>query len=382
MHIYYFERIHKMKEESGTVENSANKIQEEVVETVEETVGEVVETAEENIKDIVATAEEEVEEVEEVVAAPVQKMKKHDEAISLVKKAKTIVKESDDQMEACKLLLSDDLKGYEEAKAALKKGGLDESEALLAALKYTENSEEESEEKDMVAFEAKEDLDPIVLQDVSSGKFTGFLLALIAGVVALVGFLFFVTQKLGIALDVTKVPGNETIQSIFGWVGTQIGRPDDAVNGGLLVGAVLLLIMFIVYIIRVSSKSSKNLHFANKQLEDAETYTAHKSNCKEEMDKVDTHIQDVIATLKTYEVLFNEQKGKLQRILHIEGEKEILSEYHEKSLLEMKDTQEMIDTIKEFIATPMSEEGKLSGKSGLFLHRAKSRMEKVIERLY
>jgi len=351
-----------MKEESGVVENIAEEVQEEIQDTAEEIT-------------------EEVKEIKEESAAPVQKVKKHDEAKILVDKAKTIVKASDDQMEACKLLLSEDLKGYEDAKAALKIGGLDQCDALLSELKYTEESEDLTEENSVV-FEAKEDLDPIVLKDISSGRFTGFLFSLIAGTAALGGFVFYVTKQLGMTLDVTKVPTNEMIGSIFGWVGTQLGRPDDAVNGALLVGVVILFIMVVVYMIRVSMRGSKNLNFATKQLEEAEAYTAYKSNCKEEMDRVDAYIHDTIATLKTYQVLFNEQKGKLQRILHIEGEKEVLSEYHEKSLLEMKDTQDMIDTIKDFMAVPMSDEGKLSGRSGLFLHKAKSRMEKMIERLY
>ena len=129
-------------------------------------------------------------------------------------------------------------------------------------------------------------------------------------------------------------------------------------------------------------KASKNLNHATAQLEAAEEYTVQKGSCKDEMDKVDAHIHDTIATLKTYQVLFNEQKGKLQRILHIEGEKEEISEYHQKSISEMKETQELINAVRSFIATAMSEEGKLSGKSTLFLHSAKSKMQKVIERLY
>jgi len=48
----------------------------------------------------------------------------------------------------------------------------------------------------------------------------------------------------------------------------------------------------------------------------------------------------------------------------------------------MRDTQGLINSIRSFIATAMSEEGKLSGKSTLFLHSAKSKMQKMIERLY
>jgi len=376
-----------MEKENKTVWSQEKEVREDVSEIVEENASETDEIVE-VVEEKVDVAEEEIEEVEEEVISQTEeevekakKTTKHLEATYLVGKAKTIVKEAEEQMEACKLLLSDDLKDYEEAKKALNEGGLNACEALLSESGYIDESEETIEE-DSVVFEAKEDLEPIVLQDVSSGKFTGFIMALIGGAVTLGGMIYVATEKLGVTLDLSKVPVPETIKPVFGYYGTLVGMNENANIGMALVAVVTLLVMWIIYAIRVSTKGSKNLHFATGQLEEAEAYTAHKGNCKEEMDKVDAHIHDAITTLKTYQVLFNEQKGKLQRILHIEGKKEELSEYHEKSILEMRDTQGLINTIRSFMATAMSEEGKLSGKSTLFLHSAKSKMQKVIDRLY
>ena len=355
----------KMKEVGEIVED----IQEEIVEEVEEISSEIEETA------------KELESIEKELPQEVKKFKKHDEAKVLVEKAKGIVQEAEEQMDACKLLLAEDLKEYEAAKQALKEGGMDTSESLLETLRYIADKNEEIEEGNDIVFEEKDDVDPLYVRDVSSGRFTGFLFSLLGGIATLFGLIYYATNKLGMSLNITKVPSNETLQSIFGWFGTQIGRPDDALNGGLLVAAIVLAVMVIIYAIRVSLKGSKNLHFAAKQLEEAEIYTTHKGNCKEEMDKVDAHIHDAIETLKTYQVLFNEQKGKLERILHFEGGVEEPN-YHEKSLTEMRDTQDLLDAIKSFMALPMSEEGKLSGKSTLFLHRAKSRIQKMIEKLY
>ncbi len=347
-------------------------VQSEVVEEGEVLVSQTEEVAEdsESLKETVAPQEE-------------KKLKKHDKAKVLVQEAKNIVKEAEEQMDACKLLLADDLKAYEEAKHLLKEGGMDASEALLAQLGYVANSDEESEEEESVVFEPNEEVGSMVLRDVSSGRFTGFLYALFGGAATLAGLVYYATKKLGISLDVTKVPSNETLQTIFGWFGTQIGRTDDALNGGLAVGATVLAVMALIYFIRVSLKGNKNLHFATKQLEDAQEYTLHKGSCKEEMDKVDAHIHDAIDTLKKYQVLLNEQKGKLERIVYFEGNTEEENpKYHEKSLQEMKETQELLDAIKTFMALPMSEEGKLSGKSTLFLYRAKNRMNKLLEKLY
>jgi len=117
-------------------------------------------------------------------------------------------------------------------------------------------------------------------------------------------------------------------------------------------------------------------------MREIQKYITHKSNCKVEMDRVDVHITDAINVLKDYEVVLNEQKGKLKRVLHFEGQKENFSEYQIKSTEMMKDTESLIENVGRFIMTPMSEEGKLSDKSTLFLHSAKENLEKVLAKLY
>ena len=311
-----------------------------------------------------------------------KKEKKHQQAVRLVDKAKQIVKEADEQNEACKLLLSGDLKEYEAAKDSLRNGGLNACISLLEQLGSQGNSEEQMSEESVVVFEPKDELAPIALKNVSSGKFTGFIYSLIGGVVTAGGLVYLATEKLGITIDVTKMPAMDTMQNIAAWFSTAVGLESNVYVGAGILALASLVVMGLIYAIRVGLKGSKNLHFASKQLAEAELYTEQKSNCKAEMDKVDSHMKETVTLLKMYEVLFNEQKGKLERILHIEGSKEKSSEYHEKSFLEIRETKELIRKIKEFTATPMSQEGKLSEKSISYLQRAKTQMDKMLERLY
>jgi hypothetical protein len=377
-----------MKESHDMTESLEEKKEEVVEETTVENTEEEAQTvnAEDDAAEGVSPVEEGdeaevLERTEEAGMAEGKKLKKHEEAVLLVEKAKNLVKEAEEQMEECKLLLSNDLKGYEDAKLALKEGGMEACEELLGELGYVEEAEEPVEEE-IIVFEPKEDLEPIYLRDVSSGKFTGFLMGLIGGVATVGGMLFTAASKTGVTLDLSKVPTPESIKPLLGWYGSLIGMNGNEMAGGAVVVLSALLVIWIIYAIRVSMKGSRNLEFAQLQLEEAEAYTAHKGSCKEEMDKVDAHIHDAIETLKTYQVLFNEQKGKLERIMHIEGKKEELSEYHDKSLAEMKDTQGLINAVRNFIGVPMSEEGKLSGKSTLFLHSAKNKLQKMIDKLY
>jgi len=364
----------------------------EETDVTSETEAAAEETQEEKRDDASADQEEEMSDTESApldddALAEIDNMKKHDAAVMLITKTRHIVNDAEKQMDACRMLLKDDLQAYEEAKEALRAHALDESESLLEELGYQHESEdaEESEEvaeENTVVFEAKEERPPFYVQDVSSGKFGNFILSLIAGAGTLAGFAYFAASKTGTALDLSKMPSPDTLKELAAWYGTLVGGKPDLMIGGGLVAVVTLLIMWIIYGVRVSGKAKRNLEFAKKQLEEAQEYAAYKGNCKEEMDKVDAHMNEAIKVLKTYEIVLTEQNGKLKRILHIEGIKEIPSEYHEKSIKEMEDTRSLVDSIKNFIATPMSEEGKLSGKSTMFLHSAKSKLQKFLDRHY
>ena len=118
------------------------------------------------------------------------------------------------------------------------------------------------------------------------------------------------------------------------------------------------------------------------QLEEAELYVEAKENCKIQMDKMNAHVKEVITLLKKYEVVFNEQKGKLERILYIEGPKEGGLGYHEKSSLEIHDTQNLLEAIQDFMATPILDGGKLSEKSVHLLENIGEQIDKVMKRFY
>ena len=379
-------------ETSELIDEMIEQIENEAFEIVEDTIEEVQKDSieVEDSEEILGQTEKNVTEeniTEDVEAsreeAPLPaKIKKHAKALHLVEKAKKIVRESNERTQSCRLLLESDLKEYEDANVQLKEGGFDACVSLVKKLGYQSEHDQVEEDTNRVVFETKEELKPIVLKDISSGKFTGFLYALFGGLATAIGMVYLATEKLEMTLNVTKIPSEDVTQSILAWFSTIIGMQENVTIGAGVLGSITLLIMILIYKLRVSLKSRSNLHFAVKQFVEAELYTEQKSNCKQEMDKVDAHIKDAIETIKTYEVLLNEQKGKLQRILYIEGEKEKSTEYHDKSYAEIRDTKLLIRTIRDFMDTPMSEEGKLSSKSILLLQNTKDQIDKVLERFY
>jgi hypothetical protein len=356
-----------------------------MIRTVEDERSAYVEQIENELSEnVVNEIEEEFEDLadEEIVSESKKKESKQEKAGRLVEQARSIVKESDAKGSECRLLLSDDLAEYEDAKMNLKEHGFDTCQALLEKMGHRSAYDEPMEEKPVAVFEAKDMVEPMVIKEVSSGKFTGLLSALIAGSVTAVGLVYLATEKLGMTLDVSKVPSAETTQSLLGSFSEMIGLDPNVAIGAGIFGVSVMSVMGLVYFLRVHLKANSNLHFAVKQFVEAELYAEKKYDCKAEMEKVDAHMKETIKTFKTYEILFNEQQGKLQRILHIEGEKEKASEYHERSYAEIRETKELIRTIKDFMSVSMSDEGKLSQESVERLENVKSKMNKMIDRLY
>jgi hypothetical protein len=371
--------------------NEAVEVQEEMQQDENLEAGEDTKNEEEATSESSASEEELSEEEKALVqesdpereeAEKIRELGKHGYAVALVDEAKRLVEYADKQLDDCRLILREDLQAYEDAKARLKREALDETEALLEELGYDWKEEAEELEEPEVVFEAKEDVEPMYVQDVSSGKFGSFVLALLGGAATAAGIVFAAATKAGIQIDLTKMPDMETCKQALGAVAQSVGMGNDLFIGGGIAALAGLLVYGVIYGIRTSGKAKRNIEFAKRQLEEAKAYQAKKWDCKTEMDKVDAHIKDAVETLRLYEVIFTEQNGKLRRILFVEGEKENPEEYHDVSREVMRESGALIEAIKEFMATPMSEEGKLSGKSTLFLHRAKNKAQAFLDAIY
>ena len=344
------------------------------------------EMIEESANKSVESKQEDREEQNESAEVPVEytplpeKTKKHLKAKNLIQKAKKMADEANRRRAECRLLLDAGLRSYQEARAALHLGGLDACITLLKQLGARSNNDEEA--KAEAVLETREALKPMVVKDISSGRVTGFLLALLGGVAAAAGMLYLATSKLEMRLDTTKVPSENEIDSILAWFSTIIGVREDVAIGTGVLGVIVLSVMILIYMVRIRLKTKSNIHFAVKQFVEAELYAEQNPNCREEMEKVDAHIQDVIGTLKAYGILLNEQEGKLQRIVYFEGEKETGVVYLDNSLAEIEHTKGLIDAVQDLITIPVVEEEKISDESVCALQKAKEKLYTVIERFY
>ena len=376
-----------MSDTQKEIEENLESMDENIEENLEEIEDEISESLEENVENIEENIEDNTEEVlESAVAGSVavvevnKNVKKHIAAKQLVSEAKSIIDSNDEQLKECKLLLENDLHDYEDAKRALNVGGLDDAKALLVELGHSSVSDLEMPDEPVV-FEEDDSVEPVYVRDVSSGSFTGFLLSVVAGAATLGGLVYWTTEKLGMTLDLSKAPEDATINKVANFFSNLIGMGDNTNVGLGVVALATLLMMFLVYKLRVAIKGGSNLRFAEKQMKETQKYVTHKANCKTEMDKVDTHIKDAIALLKDYEILLNEQNGKLKRVLHFEHVDAEEHGYHHTSIEEMKETQSLIEQVQAFISQPIAKKGKLSEESIEALAQTEEKVEAFLKRL-
>jgi len=351
----------------------------DIVEEVEESV-EIQETATEEIQE---QGEELLVEEESTALTPVEKkMKKHQAAKVLVAEAKEILNQNENQLNECKLLLENDLRAYSEAKDALKLDALNDAKALLTQLGYASTEGHLDIDEADVVFEPNEEMDKVMqIRDVSSGRFTGFMLSLVAGAATLGGLVYWATEKLDMTLDISKVPNNDTMNSIANYYSQLVNAGDNPAVGLGLIALGTVAVMGLAYILRVGLKGGSNLRFASEQMKETQKHVTQKANCKIEMDRVDAHMTDAIETLKDYQVLLVEQNGTLKRILHFEGnqKKELGYSLHAKN--EMKKTENLITKVQLFMNQSMSHHGKLAEESVTLLDDAKQYIKEVLSKL-
>jgi len=300
----------------------------------------------------------------------------------LINEARAMVEASDSDVRDCMQILDEDIKAFEDRKSQLLHGSAHTIEELLDEVGF-EPEDIADIGSDGVDFGKEERVKPMRVKSLSSGKFSSFLLGLIVAFASIAGWIYVATEKLGMTLDLNKVPTSETQDQIFSWIGGGItGGEGNPLYGMVVVALTAIIFMWIVYASRVYLRSVNNKKHAEKVIEDAKFYCTEKEECRREMESVSEHIHEVIKIMDTYDVLFEEQNAKIRRIIHLEG-KLPFHEYHQKSKDEMNQAGILLDSLSQLISTPMADEhGSLSIGAKESLSEAIDIQKQYIDRFY
>jgi len=322
------------------------------------------------------------ESVESIEVTP-QGKNEHEKAVNIVDNTKKIIADAQNQVNECMLLLKDDLEKFEVSKKELKESALDESEKLLLDLGFESDMLNDTQEAkiDFEEVEAKAQEGRVEVKEVSQGKFYSFLVAIFFGALLALGVLYAAANATGNAFIPAKLTDINYITPLLSWVGEKSISNSSIGSGAGVLGVITLIVSYLIYIIRLSLRASKNLRQARDIHEEAEFYCTQKEECKAQMDRVDAHLNDTIKIINFYKILLQEQNMRLKRILFVEERQEFHT-YHYKSQADLENTQRLVNSIMELLTTPIASQGQLAQEAEEALASSKVVIDNHIKAIY
>ena len=228
--------------------------------------------------------------------------------------------------------------------------------------------------------------DYLNIKSISSGRFTGTVLAIITVILTLFVWLYFANQNLDILLqEVNLVSIKEKMDMIFVWITKGIGVVGEPMIGALILAVSLLSMGWLVYALRIYFKSNKNLRIAKKAFIESREYSFVQEGCKKEILSVNGHLRETIVSIENFDCILTEQNGILKRVLHVEGLPSLpegYHNYHPDSKKVIRDINRLMKTIEDVLGTPITKNGTLNPESQKVLSISKAVYDDYIVRIY
>lgn len=310
------------------------------------------------------------------------KKNKLSEANELIEASQELVTQVDSDIAECKVGVSAAAEEFDEAKRNFNNVTFKNAEALLESVGFDYTTLEEAE-----AFELAVDgneAESFLVKNLSSGRFTGLILAIVVAVLTVVAWIYLAMTKLGIdASSITLDNASEQVNSILTWIGgDMISANGNMTVGALILGFSALIMAWLVYAIRINLKGSKNLRVAKKIYEQSKDYCITQADCQREMKKVDAHLREATEEIANLDMILNEQASVLKRIIHVEGAYDEEKEYHPSSKKVMRETEKIMRASEFLVSTAITQEQKLNLKSVQALNSAKDIYLEYLGRIY
>ena len=329
-----------------------------------------------------------IEIEESIETEPTKVLTKTEQARAVMKKAEDLIHAADNEVEEVHTVVAQHVNDFETQKVTLANGVLSSLSDKLELMNYTHVKEDVSDTFELSLGTNKEKLSA---KNITTGRFTALLLSVVGTVSAASAWVYFASQKTSTVLDknmldievMKSIPTNETFKPMFEWIGGGMtGGSGDATFGMATLGVTSLFAGFFLYKLRVAMKENKNVKVANKTLDNTENYVANQKESKNEIERVDAHIESITPLLVNYQFILNEQNAKLDRVIHLEGELDENSAYHASSQKVMNESSKLMQSVEKLLTTPVTNDGVLNENSISALNEAKTSYEEFIAKIY
>ncbi len=326
--------------------------------------------------------EESLKEDEPNKTLNTSKKSKLSEAQELIENSKELVSKIEAEVADSKNEVSQAAKEFDETKHNFKNTTFKSAKTLLEKLGFEYTPYDEVEPFELSTEE--EGCESFTVQDINTGRFTGFVLALITALATLGALVYFALTKLNIdPKTLTLNTAIEKVDPVLTWIGTLGGNTGgNMVVGAVILGLLALIVGWIVYAIRVNIKANKNLDIAKEVYEKSKEYCIAKGDCKVEMEKIDSHLREATEEINNFDIILNEKVGTLKRVLHVEGSSDKVEEYHPSSKKSMSETEKIMQGIEYLLNTSITKEGRLNFQSVQALNNSKAVYADYLARIY
>ena len=304
------------------------------------------------------------------------------EAQELIRDSKDLVSEVDSSVQECQLGVSKAADDFDTQKRAFFNKTFKSSEELLKKVGIEYGTNKSLHEPFELSVNSS--VENLEIEYISSGRFTGMLLALITAMLTFFGWIYFSTKQLNISLEnITLQSIESNMNAVLTWIGGGvIGVHGHPMVGALVLGFSGLIMAWIVYAVRVHFKTHKNLRVAKKAYIESRAYSFSKDECKKEMLRVDAHLREAIISIENFTVVLREQNGILKRIVYVEGSVNEDKDYHPSSKKIMRETEKIMNSIETLLNTSVTKEGTLNPESQKALSVSKAVYAEFVGRIY
>jgi len=301
------------------------------------------------------------------------------EAESLIETSKELVNKVESEVTECKIGTSEAAKKFDVVKRTFKNTTLKSADTLLKKVGFEYITYEEAE-----AFELSIDGNSeknFSVKSLSSGRFTGLLLAMLIALLTVAAWVYIAMTKLNIdPRSLTPESAMSQVNPTLEWIGGLVGGTMSI--GALILGLSALIMAWLVYALRMSLKGKKNLRLAQETFLQSNEYCTIQTECQKEMKKIDNHLREATDEIGNLTTILNEHAATLKRVIHVEGIYEEDKEYHPSSKKVMRETEKIMRAAESLLETAITQEGKLNFQSVQALNSAKDIYAEYLSRIY
>jgi len=232
-----------------------------------------------------------------------------------------------------------------------------------------------------IEYDNKEQEKELEIKEPSSGRAKGIILGLLTAIAILIGVIGYGVQVANLELTMSTFSSKSTYDTIAAYYLKLLNINQPPIVGYILIGLVALVFGFLVYKITTYLKRIKNMRYVKELEKNTFEYENKLKNKIVKIKELLDHLEKVKSVTQKYDIILQEQNGKIKRMLFIE-QPESFEDLHHVSKVEVEKTLLILDEFVKLMDTPVNKGEELNPDSITRLKSANIVINEVIKKIY